>query len=209
MKYVDLDTWPRKDLFEFFSGASHPFYSVNFGVDVTRLYEYAKAHQLSFYYALTYLCTKAMNEVEAFRYTIDEKKVALLDKRIPSFTDLKKDAELFHIVTMECEGTIDEFCKLARETSENQDFFLDFSKESNNQIFFSCLPWIELTALTNERNFDVDDATPRLAWGKFLDVDGRKKLNMSLEVNHRFIDGLHIGRFYEKLQEMIDQLSVK
>ena len=208
MKYIDVNEWPRKDLFEFFSGVSHPFYSVNFGVDVTNLYYYVKEHHLSFYYALTYLCTKAMNEVEAFRYTIDDKKVALLDERIPSFTDLKKGSEYFHIVTMECEGSIDEFCRLAKETSRAQKVFLDYSKESNNQIFFSCLPWIELTALTNERNFDVDDATPRLAWGKFVDVDGRKKLNMSLEVNHRFIDGLHIGRFYEQLQAMIDELTV-
>lgn len=35
-----------------------------------------------------------------------------------------------------------------------------------------------------------------MAWGKFVDDgSGRKVLGMSLEVNHRFIDGYHISQF--------------
>ena len=30
--------------------------------------------------------------------------------------------------------------------------------------------------------------------------------NTQQEVNHRFIDGLHLGKFYEKLQADIDAL---
>ena len=36
--------------------------------------------------------------------------------------------------------------------------------------------------------------------------NGRETLGMSVEVNHRIIDGVHIGRFYEGLQKMIDKL---
>lgn len=72
-------------------------------------------------------------------------------------------------------------------------------------IYFTCLPWVELTALTNERNFDPDDTVPRIAWGKYRDEDGVKRLQMSLELNHRFMDGIHIGKFYETLCRKISQ----
>ena len=30
---------------------------------------------------------------------------------------------------------------------------------------------------------------------------------MSLEVSHRFVDGYHLGQFYQKLQQSIDALE--
>lgn len=55
MHKIDMTTWPRTELFRFFSGVSQPFYSVTFRVDVTNLHAYAKAHGIFFYYALGYL----------------------------------------------------------------------------------------------------------------------------------------------------------
>ncbi len=67
MKKIDIDLWGRKELFDFFSKMSQPFYSVTFTVDVTKIYNYVKRKGLSFYYALVYLCTEAVNDTEAFR----------------------------------------------------------------------------------------------------------------------------------------------
>ena len=69
-------------------------------------------------------------------------------------------------------------------------------------------PSRSLTALTNERDFDRDDNIPRIAWGKYIpDGAGRETLGMSVEVNHRFLDGIHLGRFYQTLQASIDALE--
>ena len=70
MRKIDPNTWPRRDIFDFFSKISNPFYSVTFNVDVTEAYAYAKRSGLSFYYALVYLVTRAINSVEAFRYAL-------------------------------------------------------------------------------------------------------------------------------------------
>lgn len=206
MRKIDPNTWPRRDIFDFFSKISNPFYSVTFNVDVTEAYAYAKRSGLSFYYALVYLVTRAINSVEAFRYAIVDGELVLLDERSPSFTDLKKGSESFHIVTMPCKGDIAEFCFDAKRRSAEQTTFLSADKEGVDLIYFSCLPWIELTALTNERDFDSDDAIPRVSWGKFHERDGRKILGMSLELNHRFTDGVHIGKFADALQNLISEL---
>ena len=205
MQTVDRASWPRRELFDFFSPMSQPFYSVTFRQDVTRLSQFAKENRLSFYYSLVYLCTQAVNQVEAFRYALRGEDLVLFDRRNPSFTDLKPGAEQFHIVNLPLEGDIRSFCAAAREKSRTQTTLLS-GPDSLDLIYFTCLPWVELTALTNERNFDPDDAVPRIAWGKYAPEGERKVLHISMELNHRFVDGLHIGRFYEILTSYIESL---
>lgn len=202
---IDRATWPRRELFEFFSAISNPFYSVTFKLDVTRLHEFTKTRQISFYYALVYLSTKAVNSVENFRYAVDQGRVVLLDQRLPSFTDLRPGSETFHIVTMPCEGTLEEFCRAARKKSREQTAFLS-QEDAADLIYFTCLPWVEMTALTNERDFAPDDAVPRISWGKYTEDRGRTILHISLELNHRFVDGVHVGRFYETLTRLMEAL---
>ena len=207
MDIIDMAAWPRRGMYEYFSGVSNPFYSVTVQVDVTALSAWAKREGLSFYYALVYLCTEAVNRTEAFRYDIREGKVVLLDRREPSFTDLKPGAELFHIVTMPSGDDLRAFCREARRISRAQEIFLDMEAEAGPLIYFSCLPWVEMTSLTHERDFDRDDAVPRIAWGRYVEQNGRLKLGLSVEVNHRFIDGLHIGQFVRALEGLIAALE--
>lgn len=202
---VDRAAWPRRELFDFFSPMSQPFFSVTFRQDVTRLYQFTKENRLSFYHSLVYLCTRAVNGVEAFRYALRGKDLVLFDRRNPSFTDRKPGAEQFHIVTLPMEEDLQTFCAAARAKSAAQTTFLD-QEDSLDLIYFTCLPWVELTALTNERDFDPDDSVPRIAWGKYAEEQGRYSLHISMELNHRFVDGLHVGRFHETLTRLIESL---
>lgn len=206
MRKVDLAAWPRREAYEFFSPISNPFYSVTFRLDVTKLHAYVKAHGLSFYHSLIWLSTRALEQVDAFSYAVSEGAVVQLESRRPSFTHLKPGSDTFQIVTLPCEGGLEEFCAAAKGKAEKQDFFIDLEGEGIDMIFFSCLPWLDVTALTNERNLDVEDAVPRLAWGKYVEENGRLMLGYSVEVNHRFIDGLHIGQFARALEQLIDAL---
>lgn len=45
MTRADYGSWPRQELFAFFSSISDPFYSVSFSLEVSRLYEYVKAER--------------------------------------------------------------------------------------------------------------------------------------------------------------------
>ena len=182
-RIIDKAAWPRREIFDFFSGISNPFYAVTFRQDVTELRNYCKERKISFYYGLIYLCCKALQDVPAFACRIRGENVVELGEQKPSFTDLKKGSELFHIVTMPCEGSIVEFCGKARE----------------------------VTAVTNERELLApnarDDSIPRICWGKYTLENDRVYLGISVEVNHRLIDGVHIGRFAEALTRRIQALK--
>ena len=183
MKKIDLERWDRREIFEFFSPLSHPFYG------------------LSFHYAMIWLVTRAVNGTEAFLYTIRGGEVFLLDRREPSFTDRFAGEKYFHIVTMPWEEELAGFCAAAAEKSRAQRGFIDYAL-----LFLSSLPWLDLSALNNERDLDPDDAIPRIAWGKYTAENGRRTLGLSVEVNHRFVDGADVGAFAARLEELIAAL---
>ena len=178
---------------------------------MTELRNYCKERKISFYYGLIYLCCKALQDVPAFACRIRGENVVELGEQKPSFTDLKKGSELFHIVTMPCDGSIVEFCGKAREVSGKQDYFIDMAGQADDLIYFSCLPWMDVTVVTNERELLApnarDDSTPRICWGKYTLENDRVYLGISVEVNHRLIDGVHIGRFAEALTLRIQALK--
>ena len=205
MQYIDMENWPRREVYDFMSGIKDPFYAVTFTQDVTQLYDYTKAHGLSFYHALTYLVTRAVNSVENFRYDLDGDKVVLLDERVPSFTALRRETELFYFVNVRANGTMEEFCAQAAERAAAQTTLFG-EEDTRDLLFISCLPWVELTGLTNEGMTDHNDCIPRISWGKWQEEGGRKTLGICLEVNHRLIDGVHIGKFAQELTRLIEAL---
>lgn len=202
MRKIDLETWERREIFDFFSPLSHPFYVVCFRLDVTELYRFCEERELSFYHAMVWLVTRAVNETEAFLYTMRGGEVFLLDGRKPSFTDRRPDERYFHIVTMPLLDPLEVFCAAAGEKSRAQESFIDYAAEKDDLLYLSTLPWLDMTALTNERDLDPDDAIPRIAWGKYVEENGRLKLGVSVEVNHRFVDGADIGAFAARLEEL-------
>lgn len=210
-KIIDKKTWNRKEIFDFFGGLSDPFYMVSFRQDITGLYEYTKKNNLSFYYSMCYLCTKAINEIDAFHYVIRDDEVVYIDKRNPSFTDLKKDSDNFYIVTLKMTDDLKNFCEAAKEKSMKQNVFIENEKETDDLVYLTCLPWLDITAVTNERDLlssrIKNDSIPRICWGKFIRIENRVEIGFSFEVNHRLIDGVHIGKFSQKLSELIRSIE--
>ena len=204
---IDKNTWKRRELYEFFAPMSHPFYALTFPVDVTALKAYTKRNQISFYYAMVYAVTKAMESVEAFRYKCRGEEIVLHDRLVPSFTDLRPGSDQFYIVTLEAGDDLDDFCRRAKAASAAQTEFLPRGPWAvDEEIFFTCLPWFPMTSLTNERDVDPSDSVPRVAWGKYEEKDGRLELSLSLELNHRLVDGVHVGQFHAALASFLEAL---
>jgi chloramphenicol O-acetyltransferase type A len=210
-KLIDQATWARKEHFDFFSqGQGLPLYDITTQLDVTHFYRYCKQEQLSFYYGLIAATTQIMNSIDNFRYKIRGQDVFLLDHLIPSFTDLKKDSELFQIVTLEYTGTLKEFSDTAKKVSASQqDYFPSTEYERDELLQFSCLPWFSFTNLGNELSMDRDDSIPKVTWGKFEQLGERLLLPYSIQVNHRLVDGFHLGLFIQQLQHYLDTLIIE
>ena len=142
---------------------SHPFYSLTFPVDVTALRRRCKEDGLPFYPAMAFGVTKAMERVEAFLYKDRNGRIVRHDRLVLSFTDLKQGSELFHIVTLEAGEDLADFCRRAKAASAAQTEFITAGPwEEDELIYFTCLPWFPVTALTNERDVVPWDSVPRV-----------------------------------------------
>ncbi len=204
---IDKAAWPRSAHYDFFSGMSDPFYALTFPVDITPLRAWCRARGLSFYMAMVYGVTKAMERVDAFLYKDRDGVIVKHDRLIPSFTDLRPGSDLFYIVTVEAGEDPEEFCRRAKERSAEQTGFITSGGWAEDElVYFTCLPWFPVTAFTNERDLNPSDSVPRVSWGRWRQEGDRYLLDLSLELNHRLLDGVHVGKFYDELTRWINSL---
>ena len=201
MNKIDLNTWKRTKMFRFMENVDFPFYSVTVPVDVKKV---SKEKNISFYMAMTWVVTKAVNSIENFRIRYRDGELHLLDITHPSYTYLK--SEDFIIVNGNMQDDMVKFCNDSIEAAEKQTEIINNEIEPDDLIYISCLPWFDFTHLTNERNFDKYDNIPRIAWSKYTEENGKLMLHVSFDVNHLFIDGYHLGLLVEKINELIKEL---
>lgn len=208
MKELDIEKWERKGIYETFRHLDFPFYHVAFRVDVTNLKRYTKVRGLSFYYSLIYLVGKAANSIENFRLRFVDGKIYDVGDTVPSLTFLKKGSEAFQVVNCALTPSLDEYTDKVKSLTESQSVFFGGEDYPEYQLIYaSCLPWIDMMSSSSEHFLNLDDAIPRIAWGKYTEgADGRLTLGMSVDANHKVVDGYHIGKFYERLQQMIYEL---
>lgn len=204
MRTLSMDQWSRRAQYAFFAAMSDPFYTLTFPVEIGPLLAYTRAKRCSFYRSMIWCVTKAMEEVQAFRWKDRGGSIVLHDTLIPSFTDLYPGSDAFHITTLEAGDDMEAFCRRAVQASAAQRTFLPSTPWPEDQlIYFSCLPWFPVTALKNERNLDPCDSVPRVAWGRYEPHSQGVRLLLSLELNHRLVDGVHVGQFYQALGRQI------
>ena len=207
MELVDLEDWPRKAHFQFFSGLAFPFYNVTNTLDVTGFCPWVKARRLSFYYSLIYATMSVMNDLPDYLYKIRGRQVVKHDHLDPSFVVMDRDTHLLKILTVPFGGTIEEFCaRCVRQEAEQKVPFPPAESEARDDlVYISCLPWMSFTSLTNEMDTNPDDSIPRVTWGKFEEREGRLLLPYAVQLNHRLLDGWHLSQLVGGVQAWIDQ----
>lgn len=204
---LDLTTWNRRTHFEFFTKFEEPFYGLTFTVDCTKAYETAKEKGISFFIYYLHKTLAAVNEVENFRYRIEDGEVFVYDKINVSATIMREDTT-FGFSFMEFFPDFEEFnTKTIAEIEriQNTEGLLtrDFSG-LYNLIHFSSIPWVDFTSLSHARSFTFPDSCPKISFGKMTEANGKKSMPMSVHVHHGLVDGYHVGLFAEAFQQLMD-----
>lgn len=207
MQYINFYTWSRQNHLKFFEKVDNPQFNICFNLNVTNFLKFVKENKLSFYYSMIYASTYIMNEIEDFRYKIRNGKIILHDKLQPSFTDMNKDENLFKIVTLDIGNSIIEFSNEAKQVSISQEeYFPETILNQDELIYFSCIPWISFTSISNEIVMNKEDSIPRISFGKYFNQDDKILIPYSIQVNHMLLDGVHVGKYIERLQQFLDEL---
>lgn len=141
--------------------------------------------------------------IEEFRYRFLDGEVVLYDTIHTSFTYLDEETELFKFVSVSMQGDMETYIKEALQKVRNQkEYFV--APPANNEFCFSSLPWISYTHISHTISGGTAKSAPLFDWGKFFERDKRMILPFSVQVHHSFVDGIHVGKLVEKLQDYLD-----
>ena len=210
MRYIDLETWPRRDHFRFFNGFGFPHFSLCANVDVTAFYPFVKQLGVSFTVATVYAIARAANAIPEFRYRIRGEAVVEHEIVHPSTTILVSD-DVFSFCTIEYAAEFSQFAARAAEriASVKENLVVEDKVGQDELLYMTPVPWVSFTNLMHPLQLYPTDSVPRLAWGKFFKEGDFLKMPLSVQGHHAVMDGLHAGRFYAEIQTYLsDPASV-
>ena len=213
---IDQSTWNRKLFFEKYREMFYPYISITFPLDITHLHRYVKEQGISLYFSLIYLCVKSADEIENFRYRFrileDETGSAsavpvVIDKTRAFATHLQKGSDNF--IEVDCDDYDDLITYVRKNRAKAdlpvEDFGIPQMAGRLDYINFSCFPWVSFTNFQRTINKNNGaDSIPKITFGKYCSSDGRLLLPVSCQTHHGLMDGLHVGRFTELLQQKLD-----
>lgn len=201
---IDEKSWERAMHCMVFRSSVEPALCVTFEADVTNFLKKVKQQKYSFTLAMVYAVCKCANEIEAFRYRFLDGQVVLFDKIDTAFTYLNTESELFKVVNVQMQENMQDYVELAAKTAREQKEY--FTGPLGNDVFqCSPMPWITYTHISHTNSGKKDNATPLFDWGRYYEKDERIVMPLSVQAHHSFVDGIHIGKFADRLQKYLNE----
>lgn len=197
----------RRDRFELFDQMASPAFNLCFTMDLPDFRPWCKEHGLAPFHVLLFAVLHSVLKVENFRYRLFEGEVIRIDRLTPSFTvcnqnsdlnfaqfDWSDDLRAFVAAGLAARAEADSMTML------NNKYQTMTPRQCKDQVFITCIPWLEFTSLQHPLASAGSSDIPSLAWGKFGDgPNGRLRLPFSVQAHHGFVDGYHIHLLAEQI----------
>lgn len=207
--YLDLTTWSRRDLYEFFIDYAQPYFNVCARVDITNLVAFVrKRADLRISVALHYFSLRLANEIEPFRYRLKEKEVYVYDD-VHGGTTVLLPNESFAYAYFDYQRDFEEFASgMTRAVDEVRGGTGALKPTMRDDVIYhTTLPWMSFTSFMHARNKGRGESIPRIVFGKFEEDNSRLMLPLSVEVHHALMDGIHVGRFMNRFAEAAENIE--
>jgi chloramphenicol O-acetyltransferase type A len=203
-KHLDLDTWPRRDLFEFFRGYQNPYFNICTRLDITELMAmHRRRPGGSISLAYHYFALRIANEIEPFHYRLESDRV-VIHEVIHGGTTVLLPNETFTYAYFNYDPNYETFVSQAAQAINKVRAEGALKPTMRyDLIFFTTLPWTSFTSFAHARTPGRGESIPRIAFGKFTTENDRTFLPISVEVHHALMDGLHVGRFLMRFEEVL------
>ncbi|MDQ0594200.1 chloramphenicol O-acetyltransferase type A [Chryseobacterium ginsenosidimutans] len=208
MTIIDIESWNRKEHFEFFSKMASPYFGFTTEVDCTKAYEKAYEKGYSFFAYYLHKSMVAANSVDELRLRIVDNQVVLYDEVHGGSTIGREDGtfgfSFFHY-SESFEIFNEELQKEIKSVQNSKGLGISNDILPINHIRHTTIPWNSFSAVLHPTNFDPKECIPKITFGKFSIREGKKYLPVSIEAHHGLADGIHLARYIEAFQWQLDQ----
>jgi len=77
---------------------------------------------------------------------------------------------------------------------------LDLAEQRrDDMLYLSSVPWFDVVGVNHAMSGDPTECIPRVLWGRVVDGE----VGMALTAHHSLVDGRHMARFFDGLQERV------
>ena len=204
---IDIAAWARRTTYEFFLDYKDPYFNFAANVDVTRLRAFCRDNHLAFSITALYYTQQAANSIREFRLRwLDDKVVEF--ESVEATQTILNDDETFSFCYFEAKPTVFEYVEAGRAAREKYLKLKTFDVEADriDLIYYSVIPWVSFTSFKHATSGDSRQTVPRIVFGKIFNDGERDLMPLSVEAHHAMMDGIHVGRFFERFQAAIDEL---
>lgn len=199
---IDLDRWPRKPQYDFFSTFEEPFFGVTVEVDCTIAIQSCKEASIPFSWFYVYQALSVASGLEHWRYRIEGSAVIEYEEvhgsvvvgrpdktfgftYIPYSTDFEVYMEAVQAEVTRVQGSRDLMPPIVLP----------------NVMHISSMPWLRFTSTSHARKYSHPDSCPKLTFGQARQhLDGRWTMPLSINVHHALMDGWHVSQFVDRFQ---------
>ena len=206
---IDLQTWPRGQMFYYFSQMAPTGYSMTVNVDVTEMRKTIREAGLKFFPAYLWLVTKNLNIQTEFKVAEKDGVLGFYDSLTPLYASFHEKDHTFSLMWTEY---TDDFLQFHQAYLENQAQFgqnhvvlcQPQTPPPANAYTVSCVPWVSFTHFAVHSYENKPYYFPSVEAGKFFEEAGRILMPLSITCHHATTDGYHIKCFLDSLQEDIN-----
>lgn len=201
---LDLQAWPRRAAFEHFRQLPQPHFNVCVEVALGSLRQrVAQCPGATPFLVYHHAALRAANAVAPFRYRLDAQGVRV-HRRVDGSTVVLRPDQSIGFANLRYEPELADFVAAAlpvleRVRQPGQTMGGEISAEAPALIHMTTLPWLRFSSFSFARGHEDSD-TPKLAFGRMQERDGRLLMPVAVEVHHALMDGLHVAQFFQALE---------
>ncbi|MFB4158884.1 CatA-like O-acetyltransferase [Geomicrobium sp. JSM 1781026] len=200
---INMEQWHRKEYFNHYTKQQTSF-SMTVDVNVQTLRGAAKQYGFPFYPAFIYAVTKAINEQQAFRMTMQDGELGYWDTVEPIYTVFDEREHSFSNIWTR---------RRARSfPSFHEAYVQDVYAHSKKGVMFpktpipenvfplSMIPWVTYSSFQLHVGNAGNYLAPIVTAGRYEEREHQLFMPVSLHVHHGVADGYHAATFFTDLQ---------
>jgi chloramphenicol O-acetyltransferase type A len=211
-RIIDLSQWNRREHFEYFKQYDEPYHGVMVQLDCTASYRSCKRDGNSFFLTYLHHILRAVNETDAMRYRL-ESNAAVVYTTIHCGPTIARADHTFGFCLIEYAPDFEAYSARARTAIERvratPGLCLSETSGRNDLIYFSTLPGIAFTGLTNARRYGDSAGVPLITVGKCVTQGERMLMPLAVYVHHALVDGHDVHVFLQRLEQLLAESGVR
>lgn len=199
---IDLADYGRRGLLEAFRDRQMPCFSTSCNLDITPIRRFIKANGYSFFITMSYVLSRAVNQVPEFRHRLIAGELYAFERVDPGYTVLLEDGTFSFCDSMHFDD-FERYRKHAANRIASVKIRPDHDTGDKHHMFFiSNVPWFSFTAFTHpyERKYG---SIPILTIGKYFEQDNVTWMPLAVQVHHGVVDGSHVGLLYDHIGQLV------